>query len=233
MMLWPIDQGNQVHAVLVAVVNYILTKDSSALPSAWSHSERRAARRTPHSTRWAWGSSAPSTSLSVRRGGRKKKNSGVRSIHSYLNAGVTAEPPRHCGFVSESKREAFDGEGDLQHANATLMITDWPRVAPDCLTCTKKPYSRVGMFLQCPPAWDEKNNSISCLVVICAGALAAGTATVWWVKWRQSIMGEGHSSHCIEGVRSWEVEGGGGERRSLRYGQCSTFRLLMHFHKAF
>lgn len=22
-------------------------------------------------------------------------------------------------------------------------------------------------------------------------------------------MGEGHSSHCIEGVRSWEVEGGG------------------------
>lgn len=59
------------------------------------------------------------------------------------------------------------------------------------LTCTRKPYSKVGMFLQCPPAWDEKNNSISCLVVICAGALAAGTATVWWVKWRQSIMGNG------------------------------------------
>lgn len=67
-------------------------------------------------------------------------------------------------------------------------------------TCTRKPYSSVGMFLQCPPAWDEKNNSISCRVVICAGALPAGTATVWWVNgdkalWERvpayAVLGEG------------------------------------------
>lgn len=37
----------------------------SRIPSAWIHSERHAARRRPHSTRWVWGFSALSTSLSV------------------------------------------------------------------------------------------------------------------------------------------------------------------------
>lgn len=60
----------------------------------------------------------------------------------------------------------------------TRLCERTPFFPPGGLTCTKKPYSKVGMFLQWPPAWDEKNNSISCLVVICAGALAAGTATV-------------------------------------------------------
>lgn len=82
------------------------------------------------------------------------------------------------GSVSQSQR--------ARKSLACKCKTSDSGFAPGCLTCTKKPYSRVGMFLQCPPAWDEKNNSISCLVVICAGALAAGTATVWGVKGRQS-----------------------------------------------
>lgn len=107
------------------------------------------------------------------------------------------------------------------------------------LTWTKKPYSSVGMFLQWPPAWDEKNNSISCLVVICAGALAAGTATVWWVKWRQSIMGKGPPAILGEDgekarVEFYKVISGTRVQRGLQLNNIhlsQTEQCEVHVHK--
>lgn len=128
--------------------------------------------------------------------GRKRKNSGCSQLSLLLECwrrGQASSAVWRC-LLNTKASVRRQSKSPACKGNTSDYGFD-----PGCLTCTKKPYSRVGMFLQCPPAWDEKNNSISCLVVICAGALAAGTATVWWVKRRQSIMWEVHSSQCNRG----------------------------------